>query len=234
MGSLFVAKDVASNGTAASAGGSPRTVSWSHTCTGINRLLMVSWCIGAGHQTAHNSALTATYNSVSMTLLGSQNSNNLTDGYVAMFALLNPASGSNTIAISQTSTDTGTAFCNGGAISYSNASGWGTAVTNFGSTSSATATVNGTLRTSLVCDTVGVGNAITASLNTQGFISNMEISSACGNFGMSNAPGGGNVSTTWNIGGSAHTFANVAVEIFSINDQQVLIEQQSLNRSYLW
>lgn len=74
------------------------TLSWSHTTSGSDRVLIVGLAgTGYGHETF--TSCTATYNSVSMTSATAfANSNN--DGIgLQIFSLVNPASGSNTVAI---------------------------------------------------------------------------------------------------------------------------------------
>jgi len=65
------------------------TVAWNHTCTGSDRVLVVG--CGAGQS---GSISSATYNSVSMTPVGSQ------VGGVRQFYLIAPATGSNEVSIS--------------------------------------------------------------------------------------------------------------------------------------
>lgn len=70
--------------------------SFSHTCTGSNRLLLV------GVQSAVRSDLAVTYNGVSMTKLASYEGTTVNN---YMFGLLAPASGSNSVAITWTGAD---------------------------------------------------------------------------------------------------------------------------------
>lgn len=66
----------------------------SHTCSGTNRILFVSaWTRGANTPTA-------TYNGVSMTIIGSKVGPNADGDYVSLFYLLNPSSGTNNIVVS--------------------------------------------------------------------------------------------------------------------------------------
>jgi hypothetical protein len=77
----------------AAANGGTTASTWSHTCSGSDRILFVAVTTLGG------STPTATYNSVSMTSIGSQNTgpNNYK---CTLFYLLAPATGSNTVEIS--------------------------------------------------------------------------------------------------------------------------------------
>jgi hypothetical protein len=73
---------------------------WSHTCTGVNRLLTVGVAIGLSDDT--NSTVAVTYNGVSMTSAGLIHSGGAgsASGYVQIFYLLAPATGANTVLVS--------------------------------------------------------------------------------------------------------------------------------------
>ena len=101
-------------------------ISWSHTCSGNKRVLfvMVSNSGAPG-------GVAATYNGVSMTKIGSNNSE-------ILFGLIAPATGSNTISV------TGTDYATGSAISFNGAHqtvAWGTAQTASGTDTTASVSV---------------------------------------------------------------------------------------------
>ena len=80
------------------------TLTWSHTCSGANRVLYVG-CFGGGltgGDQGDDSITGVTYNGVSMTLVGK--TINTGDRYVYLWELVNPASGANDIVISSTLT----------------------------------------------------------------------------------------------------------------------------------
>lgn len=89
---MAIALDTSSKGTAG-------TASWSHTCTGLNLVLIVSVYDNNSNTTG------VTYNGVAMTQITSKQDAGFSTVY--MFYLINPATGSNTITISKTS---GTAY----------------------------------------------------------------------------------------------------------------------------
>lgn len=75
------------------AAGGAGTGSWSHTCTGSNGLLL------AFVSSFTDNTITATYNNVSMTSLGTVAFNG-GGRYATLFYLLGPSTGANTLAIS--------------------------------------------------------------------------------------------------------------------------------------
>ena len=93
-----------------SAGGSTSSFSWSHTCSGSNRILL----LGITWYDSGDTVSAVTYNSVAMTAVPSST---VTNGqYTAiLYYLLAPTTGSNTVAV----TFSGSVFdFGGGAISF--------------------------------------------------------------------------------------------------------------------
>lgn len=76
------------------------STSWSHTCTGSNLFLAVDVAIlnGSGY-----SISSITYNSVAMTLIGSKTSSGSGLFTIFCYGLINPATGSHTVAITLSS-----------------------------------------------------------------------------------------------------------------------------------
>lgn len=123
-------------GAGGSATGASGTISasWSHTCTGNAVVVAVRAQRFTGAPT-----LGATYGGVPMTLLGSvayAGANNV----VALFGLLNPPSGSQTVVA--TATAAGASNLAASSVSYSGVSSFGTPVTNTGSGTSLSQTVS--------------------------------------------------------------------------------------------
>lgn len=75
-------------------GPSSTTVTWSHTCTGSDRLLVV------GVYTTNDNLTGVTYNGVSCTFIGKING---TTDYIHLYYLLNPASGANNVVATASS-----------------------------------------------------------------------------------------------------------------------------------
>lgn len=90
---MAIAYDTSSTNGAESTGTS---ISWSHTCTGSNRALVVIVEYAAYHSTATPSV---TYNGVSMTEIAYSDWPGSTVASCTLFYLSNPASGTNTVTI---------------------------------------------------------------------------------------------------------------------------------------
>lgn len=71
------------------------SVTWSHTCTGTDRILIVGVYCGTANTT------TVTYNGVSMTAINSLAMSGAASGqFIKLFYLVNPASGANNVVVS--------------------------------------------------------------------------------------------------------------------------------------
>lgn len=83
------------NSTASAySGASSTTVTWSHTCSGTDRVLVV------GVYTTNDNLSTVTYNGVSCTFIGKIAG---TTDYIHLYYLINPASGANNVVATATS-----------------------------------------------------------------------------------------------------------------------------------
>jgi hypothetical protein len=110
---MAIAFDAATDG--GNNDGATSSHSFSHTCTGTDRILFVG--IAGGQATSEADDLTGvTYDSVAMTLVGKRVDADL-DRYVYLYVLVNPASGSHTVAISSSTTK----YLLAGAVSYTGA-----------------------------------------------------------------------------------------------------------------
>lgn len=138
---------------AASEAGTPAyatSLSWSHTCTGDNRILIVGLSF---FLTVTDVAVT--YNGVAMTLVDNAVGGN--GGKPWMFRLVAPATGSNTIAASWTTSSS----CAGGGMSFtgvSQSAPLGTAAKNTGASTTPTVDVT-SASGELVVDVVSNANA---------------------------------------------------------------------------
>jgi len=89
---------------------SASNITYSHTCSGSDRILFVGVSVRS-----NRSVTSVTYNGVSMTQAGSTSGTSGILNY--LFYLINPASGSNTVSVTQSSADTITSC----SISYTGA-----------------------------------------------------------------------------------------------------------------
>lgn len=110
------------------------TFSWSHTCTGSNRILVVGVTTNSGADGHQGQPTGVTYNGVAMTKGVGLVAN--TNRATSVWYLANPASGSNTI---QVTFGESTNYAGGCAVSYTGASGSIGANTGTNSASSGTA-----------------------------------------------------------------------------------------------
>lgn len=206
-----VAFDAVGPSSAGASATSPTaTLSWSHTCTGANRLLVVGVAIGDASTGSLTTAVT--YNGVAMTSVGKVASNNQTAGYIEMFRLVNPPTGTNTVLVTPSVTANAVSA---GSVSFTGVhqtTPLGTAVTAFGSSSTPSVTVTGTTSGNMVIDAACAGTAFTASTRTSRWRRNTNTSTAAGNAGSSTvAAPGGSVTLAHTI--TADWWSSVAVEV---------------------
>lgn len=213
MAVAFDAVGPSSAGTFAQSTAGPLT--WSHTCTGSDLLLTVgiAWDVSnAGTPTT----LTVTYNSVSMTSVGRQLSNNSsTSGFIELFALQNPATGTNTVSAAWSDpTLAGGQSIIGGSVSFTGVASYGTPVKAFGLSGTLSATVNGTAASSMVVDAAcwGSGGAATGS-QTERWERDVNADTGSGDAAQSTAAGGGNVTMSYTI--TSDAWGIIAVELFA-------------------
>lgn len=186
------------------------TLSWSHTCSGSNRLLIVTVAMGLVGD--GGTTLSATYNGVAMTSVGVVHANNGTDGYVQMFRLIAPVTGTNTVQITAAGNTPHDLV--GGSVSFNNVnqtSPLGTPATAFGSGTTPTVNVAGTTSGNLVVDAVCNGSSITSSGQTNRWLRNANTSTAAGNAASSTALGGGTVTMAYTV--SSDWWGILAVEV---------------------
>jgi hypothetical protein len=110
---VAIAFDATSQGTLVNPG---LTSTWSHTCTGANRILWVGFFADSqSHDTLNNELTGVTYAAVAMTRAGTTYCPG--DRWTYLYYLVNPATGANNIVI----TSTFSGALQGSAISYTGA-----------------------------------------------------------------------------------------------------------------
>lgn len=171
------------------------TLSWSHTCSGTERLLTVGVAVSGGITT---NSITATYNSVSMTSAGRVFSNNQNDGWVELFYLVAPATGSNTVLVTCDVTRT----LIGGSVSFNGvdqSTPVDTAVTGFDDGTPAPSLTVSSATGDMVVDAVCTGTGVTSSSQTNRWLKNVEAITAAGNAAQSTADGAASVNMAYTI-----------------------------------
>jgi hypothetical protein len=173
------------------------SLSWSHTCSGTNRLLVVSVSIGmAGGDTNHVTSVT--YNSVAMTSIAKVHSNNDVTGYVEMFYLIAPSTGTNTVQV----TGNETADMVSGSVSFTGvdqSTPLSNTATNWGSGTNISVSVTSATG-NMVVDGVCCGGGFTVGSNqTNRWLKNYNTFTAAGNGAQSTASGSTSVSMGYTI-----------------------------------
>jgi hypothetical protein len=176
---------------------SNRNLAFNHTCGAAATKLYVAVIMGLTNDI--NQTVAVTYNSVSMTDIGpgQVHADSVSNGYVQVFELDNPATGSaKSVSIAITGGGTPGSLI-GGAWSYSPASGFTLATGTPAHTSSTSPTtpITTNLTTTAgnrVAGAVGTGTSGEAALLTQVFLVNVNNSTAAGNGAAEDgyAPGG--------------------------------------------
>lgn len=199
-----VAFDNSANITA----GSAASLTFLHTCAGVNRVLIVDVAVGtsAGGDTK---TVGVTYNSVSMTSMGKRHTADQTSGFVERFGLVAPATGLNTVAVTLNSAATSLI---GASQSFTNADQDATlvnytTVTNVsvagaGSTA-ATVTAIAPPAGTMVMGGHGAGSSFSAVGNTSRYNVSNSSSTGCGNLTGNTAVGAGsNIAMTSTVSGA--------------------------------
>lgn len=192
--------------------GSTVPFTWSHTCSGTNRLLVVGIVIGCVSDAGMSA--TATYNSVSMTSITTRHTNDSTAGYAQMFYLIAPSTGANTVSINVTG-GTGLEGFSCGSVSFTGVDQT-TPIPNFtsaaGNTASCTASLTGASGNMLI-DLSAAGNTLAATNQTAQWLANRNTSTGAGNGGMGTATGAGSSVTFTRSITAADFWAEIIAEV---------------------
>lgn len=228
---LSIALDATSKGTAT--GTSPLT--WSHTCTGSNLILIFGGVVGGSSPTIS----TPTYNSVSMTLAGSQESNST--GITGLYYLLGPSTGSHTVSVAFGGTFPA---CQAGVVSWSGVKQTGqpdATAGNTGTSANPSLTVTTVADNSWVAGVVMItNNTPTAGLTSRQALTSGGSFSVHGNLEDTNGVvhPAGNQTVNWTAGStsiwaaSAASFAPVSNLTISVSDSATTFENPSYALSY--
>jgi hypothetical protein len=214
MAVTFDAVGPSSGGLGLNPPADPQT--WSHTCSGSNRLLVV------GVSVSNDSAtLTCSYNSVSMTSAGKIHSNNQNAGFVQMFYLANPDAGTYNVSVSGQGTST---YFIAGSISF-NGVNQSTPIrnnaTNYGSGDTPTITIT-SATDNMVVDLCGLGNTIYSYPQTERWWNNYTAMYGCGNIVQSTAVGSSSVTMSYT--GNSDWWGIVAMDIIADSGSPVQIQ----------
>ena len=205
MAVVFDAVGPSSSGGGTTGSTTATSASWSHTCSGSNRLVVVG--LAVGNVSSGSLTTTVTFGGTAMSSVGKVGSDGSTAGYVQLFSLTNPPTGASTVAVTASASST----ISGGSTSFTGANGIGTGVTAFGSSASATVAVTGTTSGNMIADVCCCGSAVSSSTHTSRWIKNTNTDSGAGNGAGSTAAAGGSVTMGYTV--SNDFWGIVAVEI---------------------
>jgi hypothetical protein len=187
------------------------SITWSHTCAGSNRYVIVGASCSADAAT-----LTATYGGVAMTPLGLVHSGGLTSGFIRLFGLVAPATGAATVIV----TSSVSGDLSGGSISFTGVDQTtpvGTAVTATSVTTSVSAAVPGTIAGNMVAATAvyGAGIAVTPT-QTSRYSKILNGNTAAGSNSGSTATSTGGTVTMGYSATNADDWGIIAVEVKAV------------------
>lgn len=180
---MAVAIDAVSPGSTAAVNGGATAVSWSHTVgTGSNQALYVAAIIGFSPADTTHATATVTYNGVAMKSVGKVKSNNQEWGFVEVFRMLAPPTGSHTVVV--TSSVTAHSLIGGG-ISLNNVDqttpNGPIGTSNFGSGTTATTAAIASATGNLVIAAAAGGSGFSATTGTARFSLNDDTAGGAGN-----------------------------------------------------
>lgn len=161
---MAIAFDAATDG--GNNGGTTNSRTFSHTCTGSDRILFVGFC---GDVSPGNDDITSvTYNGVGLSLVGKRTDDN-TSRMLYLYMLVGPASGANDVVISCTNNH----YLLAGAVSY-------TGVAQSGQPDASTTNISGALATTLTTSLTTVADNCWTVLVEGGFNANAAPTAGAG------------------------------------------------------
>jgi len=194
---MAVAFDAVGPSSAGTSSTTTAALTWTHVCGASATLLLVGVAMGNDSGSDASTLLSATYNGVAMTSLGKVHSNNQTAGYVELFGLLNPATGSHTVSVAMTGGFSGTDTRSAGSVSYTgtSTSSLPTATTAYGSGATPSVTVSSATG-NMVASAQCCGAGFTGASDTLRYRKNSNTNSAAGNVQFNDAAGSSSVTIT--------------------------------------
>lgn len=174
------------------------SLNWNHTVSGSNTALVVGVAVGQNNDGGLTAS--ATYNGVAMTLLKQVHDNNQPDGYLDVFGLTAPASGTHSVSVSVSG---GSATeLTGGSESFDGAAQagtFGTPASAYGFTATPAVTA-GSSASDMIAGFAASGSSISSatSPSTSRYIANQDGNTGAGNSAGATSPStGSNVTMAW-------------------------------------
>ena len=173
------------------------TMSWNHTCSGSNRLLVVGIAMGTSSSDA-SAVLSVTYNGTPMVSAGKRHANDQSAGFGQLFYLVAPPTGTHTVTVTETGYS-GYYTLEGGSTSFTGVNqttpGQNT-VSSIGSNPNPTLSVT-SASGHMVVDVVVDGSAISTSGQTLEWLNNDNGNTGGGNAAQSTAAGAPSVTMSY-------------------------------------
>lgn len=197
------------------------TLSWSHTVgSGTGRAIVAVVAVSSNNNYATGYTVTATCGGTAMTVIGGKTAHDdaAGGGFVQMFGLLNPGTGSQTISIAFTGLTSVTHIV-GGSVSFTGAGAFGTPATAQGTSASSPSVALFTSSASnMVVDGLarGSGGTLTSS-QTKRWQADGDTNNYAGNGASSTAAGTGSTVTMAYTPTSADGWAIIATEVQAAN-----------------
>lgn len=208
--------------SSAGANSATTSLTWAHTITGANTVLIAGCALDAGSDAGFS--MSATYNGVSMTSLsGPIHSGGLTAGFLQVWGIIAAAGTSHNVVV--TAAGGTPAGLSGGSLSFTGAgqtigAAFGTPVTaNPGGTSSTVtaamaSNTSGNIIAGFGCSGSNFSSATSPS--TSRFIGGSGFTAAAGQSAGATSPStGSSVTMAWTLGGS-DAWAEILVEILAV------------------
>lgn len=203
--------------SSAGAGGTNLTspLTWSHTCAGSNRVLIVGINWGPGSLNDSTFAITSvTYNGVAMTLVPSSltHTNNINHGFCVMYYLVAPATGANNVVVTWTNSgpNAGDGIGAGslGFTGVNQTTPFSNLATAFGNSTATSVAVTSAVG-NIVVDVTATGSNITANGQTLGWQNNVNQNSGGGCGAQQYANGAASVTLTYTHGSDEWAIAAI-------------------------
>jgi Protein of unknown function (DUF4038) len=208
---VAVGFDAVGPGAAGATSAGATTLSWSHTVGASGTYLLVGATCDVGTDTGFS--LTAKYNGVAMTSLGVVHTNNSTVGFLQVWGMANPPTGSALTVLITAAGGTPTDL-NGGSLSFTGAGSLSAIQTGANTGTTASLAFTPTVTGNMVAAFCGCGSPLTAGGSFTGRYTTAGAGGAGAGFaaGSTLASTGSSVTPSWTIGGTDF-WAIIAVEV---------------------
>jgi len=208
------------------------SLSWNHTCSGSHRLLVVGVSLSDGSDPG-KTITGVTYNGVALTSSAAVHSGAGTAGYVQLWYLVAPDTGTNSVAVTLSTVGANTDLL-GGSVSFDGVD-QSTPVQNFNSATGSGTSASLVITSAtgdMVVDAEANGSNVPVSTKTVRWSEHVSNGSRAGNAGQSTAAGAASVtmgyttsSDSWGMAGFDIKAAGADITISGMNRLGVAVDQ---------